>query len=89
MAEILNANLFDSFTPKASDMDEYQKHLTDSMKEAADTSIPKVDCREKADKVKINKDTLKMIKENANSDDSMPSKNYHQPSHPSISCRKK
>ena len=38
-------------------MDEYQQHLADSMKEAADTSIPKVDCREKADKVK--KNTLK------------------------------
>ena len=63
MAEIFNSNLFDSFTPKASDMDEYQKHLVDSMKEAADTSILKVDCREKADKVKINKDTLKLIKE--------------------------
>ena len=44
-------------------MDEYQKRLADAMKEAADTSIPKVDCREKADKVKINKDTLKLIKE--------------------------
>ena len=44
-------------------MNEYQKHLVDSMKEAADTSIPEVDCREKADKVKINKDTLKLIKE--------------------------
>ena len=44
-------------------MDEYQKHLVDSMKEATDTSIPKVDCHEKADKVKINKDTLKLIKE--------------------------
>ena len=44
-------------------MDEYQKHLVDSMKEAPDTSIPKVDCREKVDKVKINKDTLKLIKE--------------------------
>ena len=59
MAEIFNSNLFDSFTPNASDMDEYQKHLVDFMKEAADTSIPKVDCREKADK-----DTLKVIKEN-------------------------
>ena len=63
MAEIFNSNLFDSFTPEASDMDEYQKHLVDSTKEAADTSIPKVDCREKADKVKINKDTLKLIKD--------------------------
>ena len=44
-------------------MDEYQKHLVDSMKEAADISIPKVDCRENADKLKINKDTLKLIKE--------------------------
>ena len=62
MAEIFNVkNFFDSFTPKASDMDEYQKHLVDSMNEAADTSIRKVDCREKADK--INKDTLKLIKE--------------------------
>ena len=34
MTEIVNSNLFDSFTPKASDMDEYQKHLVDSMKEA-------------------------------------------------------
>ena len=33
------------------------------MKEAADISIPKVDCREKAYEVKINKDTLKLIKE--------------------------
>ena len=57
MAGIFNSNLFDSFTPKASDKDEYQKHLVYSMKEAADTSIPKVDYREKADKVKINKDT--------------------------------
>ena len=56
-------------------MNEYQKHLIYSMKEAADTSIPKVDCREKADKVRINKDTLKLIKRNVNSDDSMPSKN--------------
>ena len=63
MAEIFNSNLFDSFTPKASDMDEYQKHLVDSMKEVADTSIPKVDCCEKADKVKIYKDTFKLIKE--------------------------
>ena len=62
-AKIYNSNLFDSFTLKASDMDEYEKHLVDSMKEAADTSIPKVDCREKADKVKINKDTFKLIKE--------------------------
>ena len=44
-------------------MDEYQKHLVHSMKGAADTSIPKLDCREKADKVKIDKDTLKLIKE--------------------------
>ena len=44
-------------------MDEYQKHLVDSMKEDADNSISKVDRREKADKVKINKDTLKLIKE--------------------------
>ena len=47
-------------------MDEYQKHLVDSMTEAADaadTSIRTVDCREKADKVKINKKTLKLIKE--------------------------
>ena len=43
-------------------MDEYQKHLVDWVKETADTSIPNVDCREKADKVKINKDTLKLIK---------------------------
>ena len=34
-----------------------KKHLVYSMKEAADTSIPKVDYREKADKVKIEKDT--------------------------------
>ena len=47
MAELFDSNLFDSFTPKASDMDEYQKHLVDSMKEAADTSIPKVDCVKK------------------------------------------
>ena len=40
MAEIFNSNLFYSFTPKASDLDEYQKHFVDSMKEAADTSIP-------------------------------------------------
>ena len=46
MAEIFNSNLFDSFTSKASDMDKYQKHLVDSLKEAAGTSIPKVDCRE-------------------------------------------
>ena len=57
MAEIVNSNFCDSFAPKASDMDEYQKHLVDSMNEAADISIPKIDCREKADKVKINKDT--------------------------------
>ena len=63
MAEIFNSNLFYSFTPKAFDMDEYQKHLVDSMKEAADTLVPKVDCCEKADKVKINKDTQKLIKE--------------------------
>ena len=56
MAEILNSNLFYSFTPRASDMDKYQKHLVHSMKEATDTSIPEVDCREKADQVKINKD---------------------------------
>ena len=56
MEEIFNTNLFDSLTPKAFDMDEYQKHLVDSMKEAADTLIPKVDYREKADKIKINKD---------------------------------
>ena len=61
MAEIFNSNLFYSFTPKASDMDEYHKHWVDSMKEAADTSIPKVDCLEKADEVKITKDTLKLI----------------------------
>ena len=52
MAEIFNPKCFDSFTRKASDMDEYQKHLADSMEEAADNSIPKVDCREKANKVK-------------------------------------
>ena len=63
MEEIFNSNLSDSFTPKASSMDEYQKHLVDSMKEATDTSIPNVDCREKADKIKINKDILKLIKE--------------------------
>ena len=63
MEEIFNSNLFYSFTPKASGMDEYQKHLVDSMKEAADTSIPKIDCREKADNVKISKDTLKLTKE--------------------------
>ena len=63
MAGIFCSNPSDSFTPKASDMDEYQKHLVDSMKEAADTSIPKVDCHEKADNVKINKDTLKLIEE--------------------------
>ena len=39
-------------------MDEYQKHLVDSIKEAANTSI-----REKADEVKINKDNIKLIKE--------------------------
>ena len=44
-------------------MDEYQKHLVDSMIEATGNSILKVDCREKTDKVKINKDTLKLIKE--------------------------
>ena len=50
---------------KTSDMDVYQKHLLDSMKEASDTSIPKVTCREKADKVKINKikNTSKLITE--------------------------
>ena len=32
------------------------------MKHDADTSIIKADCREKGDKVKINKDTLKLIK---------------------------
>ena len=60
MAEIFNSNFFYSFTPKVSHLDECQKHLVDSMKEAADTSIPKVDCRVKAVKVKIliNKDTL-------------------------------
>ena len=63
MAEIFNSNVFDSFTQKASDMDKYQKHLVDSIKEAADNSVPKVDCREKGDKVNINKDTLKLIKE--------------------------
>ena len=62
MVEIFNSNLFDPFTPKASDMDEYQKYLVDSMKEADDTSIPNVDCREKAGKVKINKNTSKLIK---------------------------
>ena len=45
MAEIFNSNLFDSFTPKASEIDKYQKHLVDSMKEATDTSIP--NCHEK------------------------------------------
>ena len=44
-------------------MDKYQKRLVDYIKKAADTSIPKVDCREKAGEVKINKDTLKLIKE--------------------------
>ena len=63
MAAIFNSNHFYSFTLKASDIDECQKHLVDSMKEAADTSIPEVGCREKADKVKINKDTFKLIKE--------------------------
>ena len=63
MAEIFNSNLFNHLPQKASDMDEYQKHLVDSMKEAADTSIPKVDCCEKADKIKVNKDTLKLIEE--------------------------
>ena len=53
MAEIFNLNFFYLFTPKASNMDEYQKHLVDSMKEAADTPFSKV----------INKDTLKLIKE--------------------------
>ena len=62
MVEIFNSNLFDPFTPKASDMDEYQKYLVDSMKEADDTSIPNVDCREKVGKVKINKNTSKLIK---------------------------
>ena len=61
MAEIFNSNYVYSFTPRASDMNEYQKHLVDSMKEDADNSISKVDRREKADKVKINKDTLKLI----------------------------
>ena len=60
MAEIFNSNHFYSFIPKASDMAENQKHL---VKEAADTSIPKVDCREKAGKVKITTDTSKLIKE--------------------------
>ena len=49
MEEIFYSNLFDSFTPKASDMGYYQKHLVDFMKEAIDNSIPKVDCPEKAD----------------------------------------
>ena len=86
MGIIFNSRLFYSFTPKASDMAEYQKYLVDSLKEATDTSIPKVDCHEKLDMVTIN---IKLIKENVNSDDSMPSKNCRQPSHPSISCRKK
>ena len=47
MAEIFNSNFFYSFTPKASDLDEHQEHLVDSMKEATNTSIPKVDFREK------------------------------------------
>ena len=47
MADNFNSNFFDSFTSKASDMDEYQKHLVNSMKEI--------------DKVKINQDTLKLI----------------------------
>ena len=63
MVEIFNSNLFGSLTPKASDMDDNQRHLVDSMKEAANTSIPEVDCREKANKIKINKDALKLIKE--------------------------
>ena len=52
MAEIFNSILFDLLTPKASDF----------MKEATDTSIPKVDYRENVDKIKTNKDTLKLIK---------------------------
>ena len=47
MTEIFNSNLFSSFTPKASDMDKYQKHLVDSMNEAADATIPKIGRREK------------------------------------------
>ena len=61
MVVIFNSNFFYSFTPKASNMDKCQKHLVDSMKEPADTSFPKLDYREKPDKVKINKDTLKLI----------------------------
>ena len=89
MAEIFSSNLFSSFTPKASDMDEYHKHLVDSLNEEADATIPKVGCLEKIDKLKIDKDALKLIKENVNSNDSMPRKNCHQLSHPSISCTKK
>ena len=44
-------------------MEEYQKYLVDSMKEATDAIIPKVDCYDNIDKVKINTDTLKLIKE--------------------------
>ena len=79
MAEILNSNRFDSSAPKASDMHEYQKHLVDSMKEGANAAIPKADCRDKIDRVKINKSTLKLMKrKNVNSDDSISSKNCHQ-----------
>ena len=55
-------------------MDKYQKHLVDSINEAAKAAISKVDCWEKIDMVKIIKNTLKPIKENVNSEDCMPSK---------------
>ena len=59
----VSTHTFCLFAQKPSDMDEYQKYLVDSTKEASDTSIPEVHCREKAGKVKISKDTLKLIKE--------------------------
>ena len=70
-------------------MDEYQKQLVDSMKEAANKSIPKEDCSEKANKVKINKGTLKLMKEKRKLRLQYAMQNCHQPNHPSISCRKK
>ena len=70
-------------------MDEYQKHFADSIKEAADTSIPKVDCREKADKVKINKDTLKLIKEKRKLRRQYAKQNLPSTKSSISSCRKK
>ena len=64
MEEIFSLNLFNLFTPKASDMEKYHKHLVDSLNEEADATIPKAGCREKIDKLKIDKDALKLIKEN-------------------------